>query len=87
MRQDSIILNLQRACEASIYIAMHLVRIHKLGILQESREVFDMLADDWRTRRAIERDLQVLVEIVLDVCQRLISLANEVPPCVRVVVT
>jgi uncharacterized protein YutE (UPF0331/DUF86 family) len=39
----------------------------------------DMLADDWRTRRAIERDLQVLVEIVLDVCQRLISLANEVP--------
>jgi uncharacterized protein YutE (UPF0331/DUF86 family) len=38
-----------------------------------------MLADDWRTRRAIERDLQVLVEIVLDVCQRLISLANEVP--------
>ena len=39
----------------------------------------DMLADDWRTRRAIERDLQVLVEIALDICQRLISLANEVP--------
>ena len=39
----------------------------------------DLLADDWLTRRAIERDLQVLVEIVLDICQRLISLANEVP--------
>ncbi|MCK5912555.1 MAG: DUF86 domain-containing protein [Desulfuromusa sp.] len=39
----------------------------------------EILADDWLTRRAIERDLQVLVEIVLDICQRLISLANEVP--------
>ena len=39
----------------------------------------DLLADDWLTRRAIERDLQVLVEIVLDICQRLFSLANEVP--------
>ena len=40
-RQDSIILNLQRTCEASIDIAMHLVRIHKLGIPQESREAFE----------------------------------------------
>ncbi len=39
----------------------------------------DILADDWLTRRANERDLQVLVEIVLDVCQCLISLADEVP--------
>ena len=37
------------------------------------------LRDDWRTRRAIERDLQVLVEIVIDVCQRLISLAGQSP--------
>lgn len=44
-RQDSIILNLQRACEASIDAAMHLVRVRKLGIPQESREAFDMLED------------------------------------------
>jgi len=44
-RQDSIILNLQRACEASIDAAMHLVRVKKLGIPQESREAFDMLRD------------------------------------------
>jgi len=44
-RQDSIILNLQRACEASIDLAMHLVRVKKLGIPQESREAFDMLRD------------------------------------------
>jgi len=44
-RQDSIILNLQRACEASIDAAMHLVRVKKLGVPQESREAYDMLHD------------------------------------------
>jgi uncharacterized protein YutE (UPF0331/DUF86 family) len=39
----------------------------------------DQLREDWRTRRAIERDLQVLVEIVIDVCQRIISLAGQTP--------
>lgn len=42
-KQDSILLNLQRACEASIDLAMHLVRIHDLGIPQDSRDAFDLL--------------------------------------------
>lgn len=42
-RQDSILLNLQRACEASIDAAMHLVRLHRLGIPTESREGFSLL--------------------------------------------
>jgi uncharacterized protein YutE (UPF0331/DUF86 family) len=42
-RQDSIILNLQRACEASIDLAMHLVRERGLGIPQESRDAFELL--------------------------------------------
>ena len=37
------------------------------------------LESDWRTMRAVERDLQVLVEIVIDICQRLISLAGKSP--------
>jgi uncharacterized protein YutE (UPF0331/DUF86 family) len=37
------------------------------------------LNNDWRTRRAVERDLQVLVEIVIDICQQLISLAGQTP--------
>ncbi len=44
-RQDSILLNLQRACEATIDAAMHLVRIRKLGVPQDSRDAFDMLAE------------------------------------------
>jgi uncharacterized protein YutE (UPF0331/DUF86 family) len=42
-RQDSILLNLQRACEASIDLAMYLVRRARLGLPQESREAFDLL--------------------------------------------
>ena len=42
-KQDAIILNLQRICEAVIDIAMHIVRVKKLGIPQESREAFDFL--------------------------------------------
>jgi len=31
-KQDSIILNIQRACEASIDLAMHLISERKLGV-------------------------------------------------------
>ncbi len=42
-RQDAIILNLQRACEGAIDAAMHLVRVQRLGIPQETREAFELL--------------------------------------------
>ncbi|MGE6612791.1 type VII toxin-antitoxin system HepT family RNase toxin [Peribacillus sp. NPDC076916] len=42
-KQDSIILNIQRACEASINLAMHIVAEQKLGLPQTSRDAFDML--------------------------------------------
>lgn len=44
-RQDSILLNLQRACEAAIDLAMHLVRIRRLGVPQETRHAFDLLVE------------------------------------------
>ncbi len=34
---------------------------------------------EWTTRRAVERDLQVLSEIVVDLCQRLLSILGESP--------
>jgi uncharacterized protein YutE (UPF0331/DUF86 family) len=43
-RQDALVLNLLRACEATIDLAMHLVRIHQLGLPQETREAFELLA-------------------------------------------
>jgi uncharacterized protein YutE (UPF0331/DUF86 family) len=39
----------------------------------------EALEEDWRVLRAVERDLQVLVEIVIDVCQRLLSLSKQAP--------
>jgi uncharacterized protein YutE (UPF0331/DUF86 family) len=42
-RQDAIVLNLLRACEATLDIAMRAVRIKKLGVPQDSREAFKIL--------------------------------------------
>ncbi len=42
-RQDAIVLNLQRACEAGIDAALHLVRRHRLGVPQSGREAFTLL--------------------------------------------
>lgn len=43
-RQDAAILNVQRACEASLDIAHHLIRTRKLGIPQSARDAFDILS-------------------------------------------
>ncbi len=43
-KQDSIVLNLQRAVEACIDLAMHRVRQDRLGVPQSSRDAFDLLA-------------------------------------------
>ena len=61
--------------------------IRKLQLLDETLGELGLLgkvtaaelADRWQTRRAVERDLQVLVEIIIDVCQRIISLAGQTP--------
>jgi len=42
--QDSVVLNLQRCCEASIDVANHIARIKKLGLPQSSRDSFSLLA-------------------------------------------
>jgi len=48
--------------------------LRTLGRIKKSQ-----LEKDWTIRRAIERNLQVLSEIVIDVCQRLISMADQSP--------
>jgi uncharacterized protein YutE (UPF0331/DUF86 family) len=53
--QDSILLNLQRACESSIDLANFIVKKRKLGIPQNSRDAFDFLAQ----AKLIEEPLQI----------------------------
>ncbi|MEB2281622.1 DUF86 domain-containing protein [Lysinibacillus xylanilyticus] len=45
-KQDSIVLNIQRACEASIDLAMHIVSDLKLGLPKTSREAFKFLEEN-----------------------------------------
>ena len=42
-RQDSIVLNLQRACEAAIDISNVIIKQKRLGIPQSSRDSFELL--------------------------------------------
>lgn len=58
---DSIILNLQRACESSIDLAMHLVRAKKLGTPQRSREAFELLAAKGIIPESLSLNLQKMV--------------------------
>lgn len=60
-RQDSIVLNLQRACEACIDLAMHLVRRYGLGVPQDSRGAFDLLVDAGRLDAALADALKAMV--------------------------
>jgi uncharacterized protein YutE (UPF0331/DUF86 family) len=60
-KQDSIILNLERACEAAIDLAMHLVSEKKLGIPQTSRDGFEMLFQN----QIIDKDLSVRMKAMV----------------------
>ena len=42
-KQDSIVLNLQRACEACLDMAMYIVSTRRLGVPQVKREAFELL--------------------------------------------
>lgn len=44
-RQDAIVLNLERACQASIDLAMYLVAERQLGLPQTSRDAFGLLKE------------------------------------------
>lgn len=42
-QQDAIILNIERACQACIDAALHIVKVSKLGLPQSSKEAFQIL--------------------------------------------
>jgi uncharacterized protein YutE (UPF0331/DUF86 family) len=60
-KQDSIILNIQRVCEASIDIAMHLVTEKKLGVPKASREAFKLLQEAGLIDEALAKTLMNMV--------------------------
>lgn len=51
-----------------------LLELHSLGNLSH-----EQLQANWLTQRAVERNLQLLVEFVIDVCHRLLVLHGQTP--------
>lgn len=64
-KQDSIVLNIQRAVEATIDIAMYIVSTKKLGIPKNSRDVFEVLAHN-----------NIIDDKLLDKLKNMIGLRN-----------
>ena len=60
-KQDSIILNIQRACEASIDLAMHMVRVRRVGVPQDSRHPFVLLQEEGLIPESLSITLQRMV--------------------------
>ncbi len=81
-RQDAAILNIQRACEAALDMGQHLIRKHKLGIPQSSRDVFTLLATAGFIPAALAEQLKKMVgfrNIAVHEYQRLqVAIAEEV---------
>ena len=59
-KQDSIMLNIQRACEASIDLAMHIISKKKLGIPQTSRDAFDVLSKSKTIDDKLSKNLKAM---------------------------
>ncbi|WP_409306260.1 type VII toxin-antitoxin system HepT family RNase toxin [Pectobacterium sp. B1J-3] len=64
-KQDSVLLNIQRACEAAIDIANYLIRAQQLGIPQSSRDSFALLST-----------YQIIPITLADNLQKMVGLRN-----------
>lgn len=84
LRQDAIILNIQRACEQSIDLANHIVRIKQLGLPKTSKDAFSFLHESAIIDNDLRQRLQAMVgfrniavhnyqEIDLDIVKHIIQ--------------
>lgn len=60
-KQDSVILNLERASQATIDIATHIVKVKGLGLPNTSKELFDLLLENNIISEDICKQMQGMV--------------------------
>jgi len=60
-KQDIILLNLQRACQATIDLAAHICAVKRLGIPQDTKEVFHLLEINGLISAEISKSMQGMV--------------------------
>ena len=84
IKQDSIILNIQRAIEACVFLAMYIVSQERLGLPQTTQEAFDMLQSNSIIDEEIANRMKAMVDfrniairdyqdIDLDILQQIID--------------
>ena len=61
LRQDSIILNLERACEQCFDIGQRIIRQRKLGLAKEYRDIFDLLQQHKIIPKELASELKKMV--------------------------
>lgn len=60
-KMDMIVLNLQRACEAVLDLAMYIVSTRKLGLPQNKREAFILLEENKIINSEMSKNMQGMV--------------------------
>jgi uncharacterized protein YutE (UPF0331/DUF86 family) len=75
-RQDSIIMNIQRACLASINLAMHVISEHHCGLPETSKDAFDML----KSHSIIDEDTAQRLKALIDFS----NIAVKVPQSIKI---
>ncbi len=60
-RLDCIVLNLQRACEAVIDVAMYIVSSRKLGVPQTKKEAIDLLYNNDLINKEMHNNIKNMV--------------------------
>ena len=60
-KQDSVILNLERASQATVDIATHIIKYKKLGLPNTSRELFKLLKDNNIIQEKTSSQMQAMV--------------------------
>jgi uncharacterized protein YutE (UPF0331/DUF86 family) len=62
IKQDSIILNIQRAIEACVFLAMYIVSQERPGLPQTTQEAFDMLQSNSIIDEEIANRMKAMVD-------------------------
>ena len=83
----SIMRRYQVGAHTKIDLKVNGVILRKLGLIEQLlRELRSLglltvgqLEEDWRNRRAVERSLQIAVEAMIDICQRLLTVHGQTP--------
>ena len=60
-KQDAIVLNIERACQACIDMRKHYIKTYKLGIPQSNKDVFQVLYANNIINNELNKKLQAMV--------------------------